>query len=346
MINATSSLVDLSNLGDLGGESYLDQTINATDLSLTVADPLLLIGSDSKGLGQIVGTGAVFSDYSGPSGGIFSGDVTLENHGLIDAQDNDTSVNPDPATQAQLGLLTNVITNEPDGTFEADSGATLNIGNSDVPLNATHVFTNLQDNGNGTSSLVDGFYNANGGNIVIDGAVNPISTLEAVLYLTGVDGVSGNLSVNGASIEQTLTTISPSSNGEGDLAINSANVTFSNPIEIQGLQSSDPTGWSFNTGYVGQGGGLYFDDGTFNGPSLTIEAAPTGGKSAFIFGNGVINAPVTMDGIAGVYDYGDSESLNSLEFADAVTGSGTYTINSGDVLTFNSTLGIPSDPVY
>jgi hypothetical protein len=151
-------------------------------------------------------------------------------------------------------------------------------------------------------------------------AANPISTLEAVLYLTGVDGVTGNLSVNGTSIEQTLTTITPSGNGEGDVAINSANVRFSNSIEIQGLQSGEPTGWSFNTGYAGGGGELYLDDGTFNGPGLTIDAATTGGEAAFIFGNGVIDAPVTMNGTAKVYDYGDSESINGLEFADAVTG--------------------------
>jgi T5SS/PEP-CTERM-associated repeat protein len=344
LIDATGSLVDLSELGNVSNESYLDQTINATDLSLTVADPFFVIASDETGLGQVDGTGAVFSDYS-TSAGFFSGDVALENHGLIDAQDNDASVNPDSVTQGQLSLLTNSITNEPDGTFEADNGATLNIGNAQVLLDDEHVFTNLHDNGNGTSSLVDGFYDANGGDIDINGTVNPISTLEAVLYLTGVNGVAGDLSVNDTSILQTLTTITPSGNGEGDLAINSATVTFSNPIEIQGLQSGEPTSWSFNAGYSGGGGGLYLDNGTFSGPGLTIDAATTGGEAAFIFGNGVIDAPVTMNGTATVYDYGDSESINSLEFADAVTGSGIYTINGGDVLTFNSTLGVMSDPI-
>jgi Hint domain len=349
LIDATGSLVDLSDLGGADdGESNLSQTINATDLALTIADPLFVIQPSDQAaaavssalatpsLGEIRGTGAIFSDYTQPvTGGFFSGNVDLQNSGLIDAVYNDEALD----NSAQLSILTNVITNEPDGTFEADSGATLNVGDD------THVFTNLQNDGNGTSSLVDGFYDANGGDIDINGTVNPISTLEAVLYLTGVNGVAGDLSVNDTSIVQTLTTITPSGNGEGDLAINSATVTFSNPIEIQGLQSGEPTSWSFNTGYSGGGGGLYLDNGTFSGPGLTINAATTGGEAAFIFGNGVIDAPVTMNGTATVYDYDDGESINSLEFADAVTGSGIYTINGGDVLTFNSTLGVASDPI-
>ncbi len=243
LIDATGSLIDLRNDS---GVYDPQQIINATDIALTVdvgAAGILSIGPT----GNINGTGALFSDYTSPSsGGFFSGDVQVQNHGLIDANYNDASSGLPLSEQAQLSLLTNSIVNEPDETFEADVGATLNIVNSAVPLGLDafgyqHVFVNLQDNDDGTNSLVDGFYNANGGNIDINGSdlsgnsLNPISTLEAVLYLSGVGSATGNLFVNGISIEQSLTTITPSTNGEGDLAINS-NVTFNNPIEIQGLR--------------------------------------------------------------------------------------------------------------
>jgi T5SS/PEP-CTERM-associated repeat protein len=372
LIGASGSLLDLNGLvgngdGSSGTESDLNQIIDATDLSLTVADPSLVIdgGPGSQDVfgnplgtpgtaGEVIGTGAIFSDYSG-----FSNDIALVNHGLIDAVYNDQLPLDN---SAQLSILTNTITDASDGAFEADSGATLSIGNSQVPLDGNHVFTNLQDNGDGTTSLVDGLYNANGGDIAINGndpnangdspagsPLGPISTLEAVLYLTEFNGVAGDLSVNGASLEDTLTNVTPSADfGEGDLDLNFGSFTFANSIQIQGLLNDEPTGWNIPvSGIYGQGGGLYLYQATFNGPGLTIDAATAGGQAAFIFGDGVINAPVTMDGYVGVWDYsgGTVPGANFLEFVDPVTGSGTYAINGGDTLSFDSTLGHPGDPV-
>ena len=209
LIDATGSLIDLRD--DLGTGIYdLEQIINATDIALTVdvgAAGFLSIGPT----GNINGTGALFSDYISPSSdGFFSGDVDLQNNGLVDAVYNDASSGLPLSEQAQLSILTNTITNESGGIFRADGGATLNIGNDAVLLDATHVFTNLQDNGDGTTSLVDGAYEAFGGNIDINGSASggplgPISTLEAVLYLgTGSVGSStgnGDLFVNGTDIE-------------------------------------------------------------------------------------------------------------------------------------------------
>ena len=396
LIDATSSLIDLRQ--DSGPE-LLTQIITLTDSALTV-DASAPIAADVDGgggggslsspnfyltsatnadgatvYGQVVGTGAIFSDYVNDYGtadpsrhGYFSGEVWLDNQGLIDANANDSSL--DPAVPGQLSILTDIITNDADGTFEADSNASLNIGNADTPLGYSyggdgsygsqydHVFTNLVANADGTTtSLVDGFYDANGGDITINGndssgnPLNPISTLSAVLYLTNAGSGNGDLLVNGVPIEDSLTTITPSTDaGEGDLAINNTNITFANPIDVQSLQPGEPTSWTINSsGINGEGGGLYLDDGTFTDPDgLTIDASSyPEGPSAFIYGDGTIDAPVTMNGQVGVWDYnGDSV----LEFEDAVTGGsatspGVYQIyqspGNDTVLFFNSTLGTP-----
>ena len=396
LIDATSSLIDLRQ--DSGAE-LLTQIITLTDSALTV-DASAPVAADVDGgggggslsspnfyltsatnadgatvYGQVVGTGAIFSDYINDYGtgdpsphGYFSGEVWLDNQGLIDAYANDSSL--DPAVPGQLSILTDIITNDADGTFEADSNASLNIGNADTPLGYSyggdgsyesqydHVFTNLVANTDGTTtSLVDGFYDANGGDITINGndssgnPLNPISTLSAVLYLTNAGSGNGDLLVNGVPIEDSLTTITPSTDaGEGDLAINNTNITFANPIDVQSLQPGEPTSWTINSsGINGEGGGLYLDDGTFTDPDgLTIDASSyPGGPSAFIYGDGTIDAPVTMNGQVGVWDYnGDSV----LAFEDPVTGGsatspGVYQIyqspGNDTVLFFNSTLGTP-----
>ena len=342
LIDATGSLIDLRD--DSGTGIYdLEQIINATDIALTVdvgAAGILSIGPT----GNINGTGALFSDYISPSSdGFFSGDVDLQNNGLVDAVYNDASSGLPLSEQAQLSILTNTITNESGGIFRADGGATLNIGNDAVLLDATHVFTNLQDNGDGTTSLVDGAYEAFGGNIDINGSASggplgPISTLEAVLYLgTGSVGSStgnGDLFVNGTDIELSLTTITPTSDsGEGNLILLNITTNWNNPIEIQGLTSAEETNtpsWNLEDGTSGQGGGLYLQNATFNGPELTIDGAnpsDPGSAPAFInvsSGNGNINAPVTMNGYVSVFN-------GSLEFGNAVTGTdGQYFINATD----------------
>ena len=359
LIDATGSLIDLRE--DLG-PYYLSQIVNLTDTALTVdataPAPNFVIGAG----GVINGTGAIFSDYRTPEDGFFSADVNLDNQGLIDAEANDGSLNPD--APGRLSVLTNTITNDPSGTFEADAGATLNIGNSDQPLNANHVFTNLVGNGDGTTSLVDGLYFANGGTIGINGydtsgfALNPISTLSAVLYLVGQDGVNGDLLVNGTPVEDTLTTVAPSADaGEGDLALFDGDFSFNNIVTVEGLAADAPSSWTINafavggvdsgsanqigTFGVGTGGLLYLGQGTFSGPGLVIDGATGGGTAAGIEGAGVIDALVTMDGTTTTQESGGG---NILEFEDAVIGSGSYVISGSTALWFNQTLGNPGDP--
>ena len=369
LINVTGSLVDLSGLqtDNFGGESDLSQTINATDVALTVADPLLVIEPDpavpGPTGGKIIGTGAIFSDYISPiSDGYFSGDVALQNYGLIDAVYNDQGLD----NSAQLSILTNTITNEFDGIFRADLGATLNIGGSGTPLDNLHMFTNLQNNdADQTDVLVDGAYVADGGNIDINGndpvsgnPLAPLTTLSAVVYLSGElqsDGmggfttVSGDMSVNGVDIETSLTTITPSADsGEGDLILQNNfanNYNFwQNTIEIQGLTAAEvanyPT-WTLEDGTSGVGGGLYLDNGLFNGARLIIDAAnpsDPGSQSAFISGNGQINAPVTMNGIVYAQINTPNSTGSALWFTDPVTGSGQYFIEGGSTLWLNAGL--------
>jgi VCBS repeat-containing protein len=104
---------------------------------------------------------------------------------------------------------------------------------------------------------------------------------------------------------------------------------FTNPIEIQGLTSTEPTSWTLENGATGQGGGLYLDNvAFFDGGGLTIDAANAadpGSKAAFISGTGIIDSALRMNGdvYATPTAYGQT-----LDFFGAVSGSGKYYINT------------------
>lgn len=91
-------------------------------------------------------------------------------------------------------------------------------------------------------------------------------------------------------------------------------------------------------GTLGQGGGLYLDNGLFNGAGLIIDAANSGGKSAFISGNGQINALVTMNGIVYAQVNTPNSTGSALWFNGPVTGSGQYFIEGGSTLWLNAGL--------
>ena len=377
LINATSSLIDLRNTVDnfynLGAMDAAQQPqyILMTDVALTVdgvvpivfdppsdlLDPVIAFNIEA--LSKIEGTGAIFSDYDpavNPGApGHFSSDVALTNHGLIEAKLNDGDINV--INPGELSILTNTITNAPDGIFRADLGATLNIGNGGTPLDDFHVFTNLHDPAVVGSTLVDGAYVADGGNIKIVGndpnsesPLLPITTLSAIVYIDGeptVDGegnpttVNGDILVNGTSIEQSLTTITPSADaGEGDLILINSDTDWQNTIEIQGLTSAEDAvqPWFLEDGTFGNGGGLYLDNAVFNGPGLVVDApdpGDPGSQAGFIYGNGRIDAPVTMNGIV---ISAPTVNGNALEFNGPVSGSGIYFINSDSDLFEGSTL--------
>ncbi len=229
------------------------------------------------------GTGAIISDYDpqfnpypnpilGDAPGHFSWDVDLFNDGLIDAIYNDNIEGGD--NNGTLAILTNSITNNPDGIFRADDLATLNIGDDNQPLDPNHIFTNLQPWPDGNTQLIDGAYVAVGGSIDINGTdtsyndLAPISVLSAVLYLTDIGPDHGDLFVNGTSIEDSLTLITPSSEGEGDLVLlNSYTYSYwSNPVEIQGLAPGELPTFTLEDGTTGSGGGLYIDNGAYQRP--------------------------------------------------------------------------------
>jgi hypothetical protein len=235
-------------------------------------------GTSIQGTGQLVSS---------------NGTATLLNHGSVEAED----IAGNLVVPGQLSILTNIITNEPDGIFRADHFVTLSIGSSAVPLDADHVFTNLQDLGDGTNALVDGAYIAAVGDIVVTGfdgsgsPLGPITTLSALVEILGNGTVSGDIFVNGQDIESSLNTITPSADGEGDLVLINSFSDWQNPVEIQGLTSAEPASFTLAYGTTWQGGGLYLDAGVFNGAGLTIDAADAadpGSQAAFISGSGII----------------------------------------------------------
>jgi hypothetical protein len=161
-IEVDQLIVDGGSIVNDGNQLFLDSFL-AIGGSNGAASFLLLSGGGeidagtvavSEG-GTIIGSGSIVADFMTPAGN-FSGNVTLQNGGVIEARVDGTT------NSSVLSIRTNVITNAPGGIFRADLGATLAIGYS-APLDADHVFTNLQDLGNGTSALVDGAYVPDGG---------------------------------------------------------------------------------------------------------------------------------------------------------------------------------------
>ena len=294
------------------------------------------------------GTGAIISDYDpqfnpypnpilGDAPGHFSWDVDLFNDGLIDAIYNDNIEGGD--NTGTLAILTNSITNNPDGIFRADDLATLNIGDDNQPLDPNHVFTNLQPWPDGNTQLIRWRLCCGGGRH------HRYQRHGYVLQRSGPDfGAVGDplphrcaewlwrrprRPVRQRHVDRRtlLTLITPSSEGEGDLVLlNSDTYAYwSNLVEIQGLSQVEPPTFTLEDGTTGSGGGLYIDNGAFNGQGLTIDAAVGGGQAAFISGNGTITAPVEMDGT--VYTvakyHADVDNVYGiLAFNGPVTGTG------------------------
>jgi len=322
----------------------------AVQSDVIVTFPRLSLGNTNFIVDQgsaVIGTGAIVSDYDpsfdpypnqilGDAPGHFSWDVSLYNDGLIDAVYNDQT-GDDNGT---LAILTNTVSNNYDGIFRADDRATLNIGDDNQPLDDyAYLFTNWQGWSDNSTELYDGAYVAAGGNISINGitssddvllsASGPISTLSAVLFLTDVGADHGDLLVNGTAIEDSLTLITPSTDyGEGDLVLLNSSTYWSNTIEIQGLLSWEPLSYTLEDGTTGTGGALYLDNAYFAGPGLIIDAADVNipdSSPAFISGNGIIDAPVEMDGTVyavAKYHLDDDSVYSTLDFRGPVTGTG------------------------
>ena len=275
--------------------------------------------------GAIIGSGAIFANYNPTDNpgapGFFSGDVTLLNRGLVEAN----TLGNEDLPSSVLNLLTNTITNF--GVFRAAQGATLNIGNSEQPLDATHVFTNLLINPFDTSDveLFQGVYDVlPDGVIAINGdffdglllnALNPITRLGADLFLTG----NARLEINGTDIRQSLTHI--------------GNGLTSSTLHLFG--TGGPDEFNFDNEITVDEGALFVDSARFVAPNLIVT--PLG----LISGNGEIDAPVEMNGNVLV---SPNIGFDTLRFLKAVTGlGGTFDIDPLGVLRFDDTVGAPGD---